>query len=117
MLSVKELKTLIKAHNKLSQIKIPKGATAEQLVKLIEDAGYKVDHEKKAIKPGVKRGRQIKLSQAEEITKPKQKTEAEKEAQKEKTKKNKRAEVIKFILANRDILNEPGIKELHKGLK
>jgi hypothetical protein len=113
MLSVKELKTLIKAHNKLSQIKIPRGATAEQLVKLIEDAGYKVDHEKKVIKPGVKRGKQIKLSQAEQITKPKEKTEA----QKEKTAKTKRANIIKYILANKDILNEPGIKELHKGLK
>jgi len=90
MLSVKELKTLIKAHNKLSQIKIPPRATLEQLEKLVEDNGYKVDHEKKALKPGVKRGKQITLKKAEEITKPKPKTELQK--QKEKELKEQKAE-------------------------
>jgi len=90
MLSVKELKTLIKAHNKLSQIKIPPRATLAQLEKLVEDNGYKVDHEKKALKPGVKRGKQITLKKAEEITKPKPKTELQK--QKEKELKEQKAE-------------------------
>jgi len=93
MLSVKELKTLIKAHNKLSQIKIPPKAKAEDLVKLIEDNGYKVDHDKKELKPGVKRGKKITLKQAEEITKPKPKSDLQK--QKEKELKEEKATIEK----------------------
>ena len=44
-----ELRKLIKAHNILVSIKIPKGTDREGLIKLIEDKGYKVDHKKKAI--------------------------------------------------------------------
>ena len=83
MLSVKELKTLIKAHNKLSQIKIPPKATLAQLEKLVESKGYKVDHENKRLKAGVKRGKQITLKKAEEITKPKPKTDLQKQKEKE----------------------------------
>ena len=71
MLSTKELRKLITAHNKLSQIKIPKGATRDDLIKLIESAGYKVDEEKKVIRAKVKRGKQITLAKAEEVTKKK----------------------------------------------
>ena len=109
MLSVKELKTLIKAHNKLSQIKIPPKAKAEDLVKLIEDNGYKVDHEKKEIKPVVKRGKKITMKKAEELVpKKKEKTEEDKKKSKDK----KRESVIKYILENKDILKHPEIKKL-----
>jgi len=59
MLTSQELRKLIRAHNELSKIKIPKGASAEDMVKLIEDAGYKVDHEKKEISPKPTRGKKI----------------------------------------------------------
>jgi len=109
MLSVKELKTLIKAHNKLSQIKIPPKAKAEDLVKLIEDNGYKVDHEKKELKPVVKRGKKITMKKAEELVpKKKEKTEEDKKKSKDK----KRESVIKYILENKDILKHPEIKKL-----
>ena len=109
MLSVKELKTLIKAHNKLSQIKIPPKAKAEDLVKLIEDNGYKVDHEKKELKPQVKRGKKITLKKAEELMpKKKEKTEEDKKKLKDK----KRESVIKYIIENKEILKHPEIKKL-----
>tara|TARA_R110000824_G_scaffold314944_3_gene501854 strand:+ start:175 stop:516 length:342 start_codon:yes stop_codon:yes gene_type:complete len=113
MLTLKELKTLIKGHNKLSVIKIPAKSTISTLTKLIEEKGFVVDHDKKVIKPGVKRGKQLKLLNAEELIKPKVKSEE----QKEKTITNKRKSIIKYILDNKDILNEPDIKLLHKGLK
>lgn len=46
-----ELRRLIKAHNKLVSINIPVGTKKEGLIKLIEDNGYKVDHENKKIVP------------------------------------------------------------------
>lgn len=113
MLSVKELKTLIKAHNKLSQIKIPPKAKAEDLVKLIEDNGYKVDHEKKELKPVVKRGKKITMKKAEELVpKKKEKTEA----QKEKSNKNKKKSVLQYIVDNPDILKHPSLSAIVKNL-
>jgi hypothetical protein len=109
MLSVKELKTLIKAHNKLSQIKIPPKATAEQLVELIESKGYKVDHEKKEIKPGVKRGKKITLKKAEELMPVKKEKSAE---DKKKAQDKKRDSIIQYIIENKDILKHPEIKKL-----
>mgnify|MGYP003641642337 FL=1 len=48
-LTAPELRRLIKAHNVLTKITIPKGAKKVDLLKLIEDAGFKVDHEAKKI--------------------------------------------------------------------
>ena len=101
MLTSTELRKLVRAHNKLSKIVIPKGSSRDDIIKLIEKAGYKVDHEKKAIKPKVQRGKQITLSQAEELTKPKPKTELqkqkaqEKKAEKEAMKKKQEREIRK----------------------
>lgn len=109
MLSVKELKTLIKAHNKLSTIKIPAKATAEELVKLIESKNYIVDHEKKVIRPKQQRGKQITLKKAEELMpKKKEKTDADKKKDKDKKMKS----VIKYITENKEILKHPDIKKL-----
>jgi hypothetical protein len=73
MLTAPELVKLIKAHNILSKITIPKKAinNVNDLIKLIESKNYSVDHNKKSIKPKVARGKQITLKQAEEITMPK----------------------------------------------
>ena len=84
MLSKPELRKLIRAHNVLSKITIPKGATLEDMVKLVEKAGYKVNHEKKRLDAQVKRGKQITLKKAEEITKPKPKTALQKQKAQEK---------------------------------
>jgi outer membrane biosynthesis protein TonB len=84
MLSKPELRKLIKAHNVLSKITIPKGASLDDMVKMVEKAGYKVNHEKKRLDVKVKRGKQITLKQAEEITAPKPKTALQKQKAQEK---------------------------------
>lgn len=118
MISAPELVKLIKAHNILSKITIPaKDRTnVNALIKLVESKNYYVDHNKKSIKPKVQRGKQITLKQAEEITKPKPKTEKTPD-QLEKAKKTKMKSVVKFILENKEILNDPEVIKLHKGLK
>jgi hypothetical protein len=118
MLTAEELVKLIKAHNVLSQIKIPaKDRTnVRALIRLIEAKKYIVNHEKKRIEPRQQRGKIIDLKKAEEVVKPKPKKEQTAQ-QKEKRKMNERKRVIKFILENKEILNEPEVKKLHKGLK
>ena len=83
-LSSKELRALVKAHNKLLKITIPKGSTRLDIIKLIEKSNYTIDHKNKSIKPKVQRGKQITLKKAEEVIKPKPKTELEKQKVKEK---------------------------------
>lgn len=119
MLTAAELITLIKAHNKLVSIKVSASMKRETLIKLIEDNGYKVDHKNKKIVDARKdrpRRPKITLKEAEELTKSKPKKEQTAE-QKEKKKMNERKKIVKFILENKDILNEPEVKKLHKGLK
>lgn len=105
MLSKAELRKLIRAHNVLSKITIPKGASLEDMEKLVQKAGYKVNHEKKRLDAQVKRGKQITLKQAEEITKPKPKTALqkqkaqEKKEEKEMERKKKEREIRKKAVA------------------
>ena len=109
MLTAKELRKLIRAHNELSKIKVPRGATAEDMVKLIEAKNFVVDHVKKVIKPGVKRGKQITLKKAEELVPDaKKKTPAEKSEAKKKRHEN----VIKYIVKNKEVLEDSRVKEL-----
>ena len=70
-LTAPELRKLIRAHNILSKITIPKGTDRGGLIKLIEGKNYVVDHGNKAIKPKQQRGKQITLKKAEELTKNK----------------------------------------------
>jgi len=56
---------------------------ANTIKQFLESKGYKVDHENKRLKAGVKRGKQITLKKAEEITKPKPKTDLQKQKEKE----------------------------------
>ena len=107
MLSSKELRKMISAHNKLSQIKIPKGATRDDLIKLIEKAGYSVDEEKKVIRAKVKRGKQITLAKAEEVTKKKPA-----KPKKPVDKKEEMEKVIQYILKNKSVLKDERIKTL-----
>lgn len=101
MLTLAELKKLVKAHNILSKIVIPPKTNRDNLIKIIEDKGYVVNHEKKLLEQKVKRGKQITLKQAEEITKPKPKTELqqlkskERKEKKEEEQKKKEREIKK----------------------
>ncbi len=101
-LTAPELRKLIRAHNILSKITIPKGTDRNGLIKLIEGKNYKIDHKNKVIKPQVKRGKQITLKNAEELTKPKpvseavKKQRAEKKKEKEKVKEEEKKKEIKI---------------------
>ncbi len=106
MLSKTELRKLIRAHNVVSKITIPRGATAEDMVKLLEEKNYEVDHENKVIKRKVSRGKQIKLKDTDKILTPKQKTAlqkqkaSEKKAEKEMEKKKAEREIKKKAIAD-----------------
>ncbi len=99
-----ELRKLIRAHNVLVSIKIPKGTDRDGLIKLIEDKGYKVNHKMKKIVDSKKdrpRRPKVTLEEAKEITKPKPKTAlqkqkiAEAKAEKEEKKKKEQRAITK----------------------
>ncbi len=87
-----EIRKLIRAHNKASDIKIPPKSSREDIVGILKNAGYSVNHEKAELRP-VSKGKVQKLkviSQktiAEELPKPKTKLEKQK-AKEEKEEKN-----------------------------
>lgn len=82
-LTTPEIRKLIKAHNVLVSIKIPKGASREEIIALVEKNGYKVNHEKQALVPKVemKRRPTVDMKKADK-TLPKPKTAEEKAAAK-----------------------------------
>jgi hypothetical protein len=86
-LKAPEIRRMIKAHNKLMSITIPKGTDRAGLIKLVEKNGYKIDHKAKKLVPSVKMKRKptVKLPPA-----PPKKTKEEKEkAKKERVMKKK----------------------------
>tara|TARA_Y100001934_G_scaffold254530_1_gene320492 strand:- start:130 stop:2046 length:1917 start_codon:yes stop_codon:yes gene_type:complete len=84
-LTIAEIRKLIKAHNKLVSIKIPPKTDRDGLISILEKNGYKIDHKKQEIQPLTRpRKPTITLNQAKVITKPKEKTELEKQKLKEK---------------------------------
>jgi hypothetical protein len=100
-LTTAEIRKLIRAHNKASSIKIPPKSSREDIVGILQKAGYVVNHEKAELRP-VSKGKVQKLkviSQqtiAEELPKPK--TKEEKETARKlnlKKKQDKEAELIK----------------------
>lgn len=97
-LTTPEIRKLIKAHNVLVSIKIPKGAKREDIIKLVEKKGYKVDHEKQALIPKVEMKRRPKVDMKKaDKTLPKPKTKEEKEkAKKEREKKKQQKETEAF---------------------
>ena len=84
-LTTPEIRKLISAHNKLTDIKIKKGATRDDIIKLLKNNGWSVDHEKQSLIPTDRpRKKIITLKEADTITKPKPKTELQKQKLKEK---------------------------------
>ena len=84
-LTTLEIRKLISAHNKLTDIKIKKGSTRDDIIKLLKNNGYVVDHGKQSLIPTDRpRKKPITLTQAKEVTKPKPKTEIQKQKSKEK---------------------------------
>ena len=84
-LTAPEIRKLIKAHNVLTKITIPKGANRDDLIKLVEKKGYTVDHENKKISRTVGgKTETVTLKEAEIIGKPKEKTALQKQKAAEK---------------------------------
>lgn len=109
-LKAPEIRRMIKAHNKLMGIEIPKGTDRSGLIKLIEKNGYKVDHKAKKLVPSVKMKRKptVKLPPA-----PAKKTKEEKEvAKKERIikKKAKDEEAYQKVKGQVDAVKKIGEK-------
>ena len=84
-LTTLEIRKLISAHNKLTDIKIKKGSTRDDIIKLLKNNGWSVDHGKQSLIPTDRpRKKIITLKEAQTITKPKPKTEIQKQKSKEK---------------------------------
>lgn len=105
-LTAPELRKLIRAHNILSKIVIPKGTDRQGLIKLIEGKNYKVDHDKKVIRPKQQRGKQITLKKAEELTKPKPVSEEVKKKRAEKKKEQEEAKQKDIKIAKKEAVQE-----------
>ena len=97
-LTTPEIRKLIKAHNVLVSIKIPKGSKREDIMALIKKNGYKVNHEKQELEPVVqmKRRPKVSMKKAEKVL-PKPKTAEEKAAAKKvRVKKQQEKETEAF---------------------
>lgn len=109
-LTTPEIRKLIRAHNVLMSITIPKGSTREDIMKIIENNGYVVDHKKQALVPKVKMKRKptIDLKKATRaLPAPAKKKPAKSKAQKDK---DMREKVIQFIIDNKDVLDDERLK-------
>ena len=96
-----EIRKLIRAHNKASSIKIPPKSSREDIIGILKNAGYMVNHEKAELRP-VSKGKVQKLKVVSQKTiekeLPKPKTKEEKETAKKlnlKKKQEKEGELIK----------------------
>ncbi len=104
-----ELRKLIRAHNILSKITIPKGTDRNGLIALIQKRKYKVNHKKKSIEPMVSRREGIiTLKKAEELTKPKVLTEEQiKKKQQAKQKKEGEKAFLKQAIPKPPPVSKP----------
>jgi hypothetical protein len=117
-LTTAEIRKLIRAHNKASSIKIPPKSSREDIIGILKNAGYSVNHEKAELRPASK-GKVQKLkviSQktiAEELPKPKPLTEEQKK-QRQQAKQKKAGEKA-FLTAV--IPKPPSVSKPSKGVK
>ena len=111
MMTLPQLKKLIKGYDELMSINT-KGMSRDDLIAQIEKMGYTIDHEKKTLKLTDKK----KAMKRKPINVKMPATKEKKPVDKEKKKKNERAKVIKFILANKEVLKDPQVAKLHKGV-
>ena len=92
-LTAPELRRMIKEHNKLMSIKIPPKTDRDGLIKLINDNGYKVNHEAQKLIPSVqmKRKPTIKLPPAPTPKTAEEKADAKKQKKMKAEKKEEEA--------------------------
>jgi hypothetical protein len=100
-LTTAEIRKLIRGHNKLVNIKVPAGLDRNGLIAFLKRKNFDIDHEnQRLIDKAERRGKSISLDTAKSITKPKPKTELEKQKTQERkeareAKKKKEAREIK----------------------
>lgn len=91
-LTVNELRRLVNAHNVLMNIKLPKGLSQKEIIKVIEENGYSVEHSKMELVPRVqmKRKPKVDMKKANEVLpSPKSSEDREKAKQKKMEKEKK----------------------------
>ena len=120
-LKTTEIRKLIRAHNVLVSIKIPKGSKREDIIRILSKEGYRIDHENGRLRP-IAKGKVKKMKVIGQGTiqtvlrKPKPKTELEKQKAAEKKEekemeKKKELRKVKKELADKIINREKNIKE------
>jgi hypothetical protein len=121
-LTTAEIRKLIRAHNKASSIKIPPKSSREDIIGILKNAGYSVNHEKAELRP-VSKGKVQKLkviSQktiAEELPKPKPLTEEQKkQRQQAKQKKAGEKAFLKAVIPKPPSVSKPS-KKVKKPVK
>lgn len=117
-LTTAEIRKLIRAHNKASDIKVPKGATREDILSLLKKNGYMVEHEKAELRPVVKnKVQKLKVVSQKTIAKelPKPKTKLEKQKAKEE-KEEKQIQKKKQERAERKLIVEKALKQQEKNI-
>jgi hypothetical protein len=105
-MTLAELKRTIKKYDELMSIET-KGKSRDDLIKEIEKMGYTIDHENKSFKL-TNKSKAMKRKPINVKMPPK----AEKKPAKSKGEKDKdmREKVIKYIIANKDILDDERLK-------
>jgi len=89
-LTTAEIRKLVRAHNKLSQIKIPPKSSRDDIMKIIDEAGFKVNHEAQTLEQMKSVRKIVTLEGAKEIAKPVPKTEEQKKQAREKKEKKEK---------------------------
>lgn len=111
-----EIKKLIRAHNKASDIKLPKGATREDILSILKKNGYMVEHEKAELRPVAKnKVQKLKVVSQNTIVKelPKPKTKLEKQKAKEE-KEEKKIQKKKQERVERKAIVEKALEQQEK---
>ncbi len=88
-LLVSEIRKLVRLHNKLSKIKIPPRSSRDDIIKIVESNGYKVDHKNQKL-TATRMNKDLTLKEAQETfpVKKRVKKEPPKPAEKPKPKKD-----------------------------
>jgi hypothetical protein len=58
-LTIAELRRAVRLHNKMSKVTIPKGASYDEIIKIINDNGYNVDHQNMKLVPSGDKKKEI----------------------------------------------------------
>ena len=90
-LTTAEIRKLVRAHNKLSKITIPSKSSRDDILSIIDKAGFKVNHEAQTLQQMKSVKKTITLEGAKEATKVVPKTAQQKQQAKDKKDKKQKA--------------------------